>query len=358
MKLDYSLKTTEERIECVNKILATTSPEKLNSKYLGYMSDYILFVADKNQTKKEHQQSHPIVTRNREVTVAKRQVSFEEMVSNLENGEDGLYALMTNDKNQIMDHKNPVSEKDVEEIPGLREHLDLIAKLKEQFEKATGQARYALKKQIIETWQQIYILKASYRGMPAKGKVSNQIKNIARMQLDEKITFNENGLPVSDGIISMFNPAHISFLLCYYPQLKEESAEDFSSDMHYLLLDLENLCEKTLKEDYPILWDLLIWKIDGKTNEEIQKLMDSVHGVVHNEQYFSTLWRKRIPKLLSEQAQKDYLNWYYFNEEYGTWKTCTKCGQTLLAHPMFFSRNTSKDGFYSQCKNCRSKKNK
>ena len=80
LKLDYSLKTTEERIECVNKILATTSPEKLNSKYLGYMSDYILFVADKNQTKKEHQQSHPIVTRNREVTVAKRQVSFEEMV--------------------------------------------------------------------------------------------------------------------------------------------------------------------------------------------------------------------------------------------------------------------------------------
>ena len=358
MKLDYSLKTIEERIDCVNKVLAATPSENLNSKYLNYMSDYILFVADKNQTKKEHKELHPIVTKNREVTVAKRQVSFEEMVSNLENGEDGLYALITNDKNQIMDPKEPISNKDVEEIPGLREQLSIITKLKNQFEKATGQARYSLKKQIIETWQQIYILKASYRGVSAKGKVSNQIKTMARMRLDEKITFNEDGLPVSNGIISMFNPAHISFLLCYYSQLKEESAEDFISDMYYLLLDLEELCEKTLKDDYPILWDLLIWKIDGKTNEEIQRLMESVHGVVHNEQYFSTLWRKRIPKLLSEQAQKDYLIWYYTNEEYGNWKTCTRCGKTLLAHPMFFSRNTSKDGFYSQCKSCRSKKKK
>ena len=59
------------------------------------------------------------------------------------------------------------------------------------------------------------------------------------------------------------------------------------------------------------------------------------------------------PFLLTEQAQKDYLIWYYTNEEYGNWKQCGKCGEVKLAHPFFFSKNTSKDGFYSVCKECR-----
>lgn len=356
MKLDYSLITPEERVECVNQLLAETPSENINNRYLNYMSDYILFVADKDQTKKEHKEDHPIVTKNREVTVNKRQISFEEIVSNLENGEDGLYALITNDKNQIMDHKDPISEKDIKEIPGLQENLDTIAKLKGQLARATGPAKFSLKKQIIETWQQIYILKASFRGMPAKGKTSNHIKNMAHMSLEENITIDADGYPHSDGVITLFNPAHVSFLLCYYSQLKQECSEDLHSDMHYLLLDLEELVDTALLPDHDILYDLLIWKIDGKTNEEIQRLMDAVHGVQHNEQYFSTLWRKRIPKLIAEQAQKNWLIWHYTNEEYGRWKKCGRCGEIKLAHPMFFSRNTSKDGFYSICKQCRSKK--
>ena len=92
MQLDYTLPTPQERIACVEQLIAETPQEKLTNQYLSYMSDYILFVADKNQTKKERKEERPIVTKNREVTVAKRQVSFEEVVSNLENGEDGLYA--------------------------------------------------------------------------------------------------------------------------------------------------------------------------------------------------------------------------------------------------------------------------
>lgn len=356
MQLDYALKDVHERIACVEQAIADTSTEQLTSKYLNYMADYILFVAERDQTKKEHNEDHPIVTKNREVTVNKRQVSYEEIVSSLENGEDGLYAMITEDKNQIMDQKEGISAKDVETIPGLRENLNLINSLKEQFATASGPQKFSLKRQIIETWQQIYILKASHKNAPVAGRTSNQIKTMAHMDLRENITLDENDMPQSDAIISLFNPAHISFLLCYYPQLKQESYEDFMSDMHFLLLDLEELAERTLAEDYPILYDLLIWKIDGKTNEEIQKLMESTYGIQHNNQYFSTLWRKRIPKLLAEQVQKDWLLWHYTNEEYGNWKKCGKCGETKLAHPLFFSKNTSRDGFYSICKDCRSKK--
>lgn len=353
MKLDYSLKTPEERIEYVNDILSKS--DDVSNQNLSYMSDYILFVADRDQTKKEHREEHPIITKNREVTVSKRQVSFEEIVSNLENGEDGLYALITNDKNQIMDRREKISKEDVEEIPMLKENLRLIEKLKSQFDKAEGQSKYSLKKQIIETWQQIYILKASYKGFPAKGKTSNQIKNMAHMSLAENITLDENQYPKSDGIITLFNPTHVSFLLCYYSQLKQECYDDLNGDMHFLLLDLEDLVDRTLR-DSPILYDLLIWKIDGKTNEDIQKLMDKYYGIQHNEQYFSTLWRRRIPKMLAEQAQKDWLIWHFTNEEYGQWKKCGRCGEVKLAHPLFFSKNTSKDHYYSICKECRKKK--
>ena len=77
----------------------------------------------------------------------------------------------------------------------------------------------------------------------------------------------------------------------------------------------------------------------------------------HSIEYISSLWCKKIPKLLSEQAQKDFLEWYFTNKEKGKWKKCTRCGEIKLAHNMFYSRNTSsKDGFYSICKDCRNKK--
>lgn len=151
MYLDYSLKTYEERLECVNKVLAETPGDKLTPRYLQYMSDYLLFITEKNQTKQEKKEEHPVLTKNREVTINKRQVSYEQVVSSLENGEDGIYALINNDKNQLLDNKEKISKKDIEEIPGLKEQLELIEKLKEQFSKSCGTKRYQLKRQIIET---------------------------------------------------------------------------------------------------------------------------------------------------------------------------------------------------------------
>lgn len=151
MQLDYSLTTPEERIECVNKLIKETPDEKLTPQYLLYMSNYILFTQDRNQTKKEKKAEYPTLTKNREITINKRQVSYEEIVSNLENGEDGIYAMITNDKNQILDPKAPITQADKEEIPGMQTLLDTIDSLKRQFDRAKGTARYNLKKTIIET---------------------------------------------------------------------------------------------------------------------------------------------------------------------------------------------------------------
>ena len=71
MALDYTLKTQEERLECVRKTIETTSQENLDANYLRVMTDYLLFAADKNQTKKEKKKERSIITKNREATVNK-----------------------------------------------------------------------------------------------------------------------------------------------------------------------------------------------------------------------------------------------------------------------------------------------
>ena len=193
MQLDYSLSTPEERIKCVEKLIAETPPEKLTKGYLSYMSDYILFIADRNQTKIERKAEKPILTKNREVTINKRQESFEKIVSSLENGEDGIYALLSDNKNQILDTKDPISEEDILNIPEMQTHIDLVERLKKQLPSAHGMQKYYLKKTIIETYQQMYILKASYKSAHGMRTHNNgQIKTLSRINLDEKITFDDN----------------------------------------------------------------------------------------------------------------------------------------------------------------------
>lgn len=80
-------------------------------------------------------------------------------------------------------------------------------------------------------------------------------------------------------------------------------------------------------------------------------------GIKHSLEYISSLWRNKIPKMFAAAAEDEYLNWYYTFVEPGKWKRCSRCGQIKLAHNKYFSKNkTSKDSFYSICKECRNKK--
>lgn len=50
---------------------------------------------------KEEKREKKILTDNRMTTVNKRETSFEGLVTQLENGEDGIYNLITNNKQVI-----------------------------------------------------------------------------------------------------------------------------------------------------------------------------------------------------------------------------------------------------------------
>lgn len=348
-KLDYSLQTPQERNELVKKIIDETPPEQLTNKYLTILSDYIIFAMDKEERKKKK-----ILTDNRMVTVNRRETSFQGLAGQLENGEDGIYNMIANDKNIIFMPKVTITEEDIKEIPGLKDLRDAIDSVEKQFKAATGKRKFLLKKQLIEMRQDQYVLKSAYR-QPMY--MMNVTKSFSKLQLDGKITITEDGQVKSTELVSLFDQKHISALLCNYSKLKEDAWGKFSSDSYYLMEDLDNLIERTLKDKYPLYYDLLIYKIDGKQNIEIQELLNKKHGIKHSVEYISSLWRNKIPKLLAEQAQEDYLIWHYTIQERGKWKRCSRCGEVKLAHNRFFSKNkTSKDGFYSICKCCRNKK--
>ena len=348
-KLDYTLESPEERIALVDKIVNETPPEQLTNKYLEILADYIVFAMDKEERKKKH-----IVTDNRMVTINKRETSFEGLISKFENGEDGIYNMIANDKNIIFTPKVSITPKDLEEIEPLRELKKAIDAVEEAQKTARGKRKYLLKRQLIEMRQDQYVIKSAYR-KPIY--CVNGIKSFTSLDLSEDIYFDEKMLPHSTGKISLFNPKHVSALLCHYSKLKEAVWGRFSADSYYLMEDLDKLVRNTLEKDYPLYFDLVVLKIDGETNNEIQKILEERHGIKHSVEYISSLWRNKIPKLLAEQEQNNYLIWYYTQIERGKWKRCSRCGEIKLAHNRFFSKNkTSKDGFYSICKSCRNKK--
>lgn len=349
IKLDYSLQSPEERNELVKKILEE-NPEP-NEKYLEILADYLVLCMEKQEKKKRK-----ILTDNRMTTVNKRETSFEGLVSQLENGEDGIYNLITNDKQIIFQPKVTITKKDLEEIPFLQQLRDTIHIWEKKLKQTEGKDAYIIKRALIEMRKDQYIIKNAYR-KPVQ--LSNRMMYGKHYPLLEDTTheFDENGYPIPEGV-SLLNPKVCSIILCNYSKLKENSWDVLMGNTWHLMYDFDNLCGEALKE-YPLYEKLVMYKIDGLQNIDIQEKLQLEFGIKHSLEYISSLWRNKIPKLIASKAEDEWLENYYLNHEKGKYKRCSRCGQIKLAHNKYFSKNkTSKDGFYSICKECRNKKKK
>ena len=83
IKLDYTLKTPEERNALVQQYLAENPNPP--DRYLEILADYLILCMEKQEKKDKK-----ILTDNRMATVNKRETSLEGLVSQFENGEDGF----------------------------------------------------------------------------------------------------------------------------------------------------------------------------------------------------------------------------------------------------------------------------
>ena len=348
--LDLELTTPEERCQYLHEICNNVPAEKLTPRMINLMSEYLFY-----KTYKKERKEIGITTRNSLSYTNKREMSFEGLVSKFENGEDGIYSMIANDKNIIFMPKNKITEEDIKTVPGLKDLVDSIKMVEKQIEKATGKKRRKLIKQKIEMQQNQYILRAAYQ-KPIYFMNASRSYNLT--SFEEKIWVDEKGEIQVQGF-SLLKPECVSALLCNYSGLKEDFWDKFNADMHYIMIDLDNLIESFLEEENPIYYDIMIYKIDKKTNNEIAQLIHQKFGVKYSEEYISSIWRQKIPKMIATKAQKDWIVWHYSFEEKGKWKKCSRCGEVKLAHSFFFSKNgSSKDGWYSLCKDCRNGKTK
>ena len=304
---------------------------------------------------KQERKERKILTDNRMMTVNKRECSFEGLVSQLENGEDGIYNLITDNKNQIFQPKVTITKKDLDEIQPLRQLREAINVWEAKLKVTEGKDAFVIKKALIEMRKDQYVIKNAYR----RPIVPNKLTRSTHVTIlpDETSSFDEEGYPIPKGV-SLLNPVVCSAILCNYSRLKEDSYDNFEGDLYYLMLAFDEIADKALKE-YPLYEKIVECKVDGLQNTQIQEILQMEFGIKHSLEYISSLWRKKIPKLIASQAEDEYLYWYYLNIEKGKYKKCSRCGQIKLAHNKYFSKNkTSRDGFYSICKKCRNSKNK
>ena len=304
---------------------------------------------------KQEKKEKKILTDNRMMTVNKRETSFEGLISQLENGEDGIYNLISESKNQIFQPKVSITKKDLEEIQPLRQLRDAIELWEEKLKTATGKDAYLIKKALIEMRKDQYVIKNAYRRPIVPTKLTRSKSTIPLRDTTNK--FDEEGYPIPEGV-TLLNPQVCSAILCNYSKLKQDSWGYFDADLYYLMEDFDQVAEVAFK-DYPLYEKIVECKVDGLQNIQIQEILEQEFGIKHSLEYISSLWRKKIPKLIASEAEDQWLDQYYLGEEKGKYKKCSRCGRIKLAHNKYFSKNkTSKDNFYSICKCCRNSKTK
>ena len=350
IKLDYSISTMEERTAYVKKLLSDTPKDQQKPALLEYLSNYIIEAMPKSERK-----SRKITTDNRMVTIDRHETSFEGLTDKFESNTDAVYDLITDNTNQYLIPKIEITPRDLAEVPGLAELVQTISKLEDQYKKASGKRKYMLKKTIIEFRRNQYLLKQNYY-QPMSANAQRTHPNIDAPAFDESYTVSGEEI-LTSGNLSLGDPAHVSLLLCNYSELKQDTYDKFNSDMYYILQDLEDCIEASLPSANPLYYEILILKIDGLSNAAIHDALLEKFNRTFTPEYISVVWRQKIPKIIAEAARRKYLDYYYTEIERGRYKRCSCCGQIKLIHPLYFSKNcTSKDGFYSICKECRSRK--
>jgi hypothetical protein len=99
-----------------------------------------------------------------------------------------------------------------------------------------------------------------------------------------------------------------------------------------MIQDFEAYLWDALKDE-PLLLFIVEAKWSNLPNNEIVKEIDKEFGKTCTPEFISNTFCNKIPKLISTKYYEHFLDWWYLVKEKGTYKTCSSCGRTLIAHP-------------------------
>lgn len=310
-------------------------------------ADALLECDKAGTTMRERYEEYPIETRNRRVTIDKRQTSLDAAMDS----PIPIQQRMGDPRRRMpLVRKDKVHPSD----PKVRERFEVIESLRRQQAETDDPDRKAsLRQQETDEWKLVYELTASFHHPLAQP----EYRQLAKMTIDENVWFDNDDMPHSDSVFSLLDATCVHFLLQNYYSLKTEVGDDFSCDMYYLLLDLEDVLAKVFRKDTEMR-DVMLMKMRGMKNAEIQDGLRQKWGSGHSYQYISNMWCNKIPKLVVRQVQKEYVsNRWRDPNLHLLWKKCPKCGRLMPAHQLFFRKNGYVKGrgersWYSTCKDC------
>lgn len=313
------------------------------------MSNYILEAWAKENKKIN---KHEILTKNRLKTIEKREISLDYILQlEKENKELNSYINSFEMKEKESKNKilcNKINNNNVNNIYTLQieEAINNIKNIINLIDNEENILK--LKAIIIELKKDLYFTKNCFNPPILFNKIIFSKKNDINYS-------NLNGYKNINSTFYFHNINHISALIHYYPLLKSECYENLQSTLHWILIDFENLIKNSisnnLKDKYK---DILIYKLNGFSNEEINNYLIKKYNKGYSLNYISSLINKVIPEILVNNYLNTTINWVYTYKLYGKWKKCSKCGQIKLANRMNFSLNKrGKYGLHSICKECR-----
>ena len=149
------------------------------------------------------------------------------------------------------------------------------------------------------------------------------------------------------------NPEHLLALYRAYDELQSETEIDPNQ-----IYNASAAIFKTLKfyEECARLNDLqreiLQMKIEQKPNVEIASYINQKYKTTYNDNYISTIYRRKILPTIAEAAthHKLIMENIFYPEAF---KKCKDCGKLFLRAPEFFMRqHKTPDGFSPRCKYC------
>lgn len=160
------------------------------------------------------------------------------------------------------------------------------------------------------------------------------------------------GQPSKEEAFDFTNEDHLYKFYSFYSML-EEKIHDEELGEDSALVQFMNTAKayESLAQLEPLHKDLLRWKIEKKSNNEIQDLIKEKYNHSYQINYISTLYCKTL-KAIAETAafHKEVCENLFFPENF---KKCKDCGRSLLlTNRDWVRRARSRDGFSPRCKHC------
>nr|DAL50622.1 MAG TPA_asm: restriction endonuclease [Caudoviricetes sp.] len=226
----------------------------------------------------------------------------------------------------------------------MRESID---SLKAQADRATGKRRFELKKQVISQYRDLVVAGESSNPTPAPVARASMPPDAPGLLDDEIVVDPVTLLPHGRRGLTMCDERCVLALMRDYVALKALSNGDARSDVSALLADLEEAVDALYRDDAPMRL-MVELKLGNATDADVAQAIGERLGVHRSASYWGARWSIHVPRAVADRARRLWLL-----RHWDKWKICTRCGRALPAHPMWFTKNSSRDGYYSRCKECR-----